>query len=357
MNYAPRYPAPNIVTQPPGRYYDDESSPPSSASAYRKHRTQYDNSSPVTSVEQSAGRRSRSRTRRRHRRTSEPHHHHSRSMSRDESPTRLPRGYKPASPDRYSHDGDRSREFSPVLLPTQYIPQGNSPPGGSSYPRTQPPTMAGSLYSTVPPQSATWPKHVHHSNRHRSSSHSHPDGYSSSRPPYTHRRSRSYDGALSRSPQNAYPPPQQGYGGHAPAPLNQPFQTQTAAYPASGYPASNMGSGVGAVQPPYSSPFNMQPPAHTTTIVPLNDGKDGWVVVPPQGQSISVASAQRAKAAGHKNRDRHSPSTGSFFSRFLNFGKSPKKSKFVVPQQPTMVQPVQYTNPRPHRSRKRRDSY
>jgi len=377
MNYAPTYPAPTIVTQPEG-YYD------ASTGAYRRHKTHHDNRhrrmstvptamvgspqffqhqqplsqndpSPIIPIEEPAGRRSRSRTPRRHRRSSEPHRH-DRSSSRDESPARLPRGYRPASPDRYFHDGTRSRGFSPALSPTQNIPMSNSSPGGYSNPRAQSSTMAGNLYSTTPPQNATLPKHSHHSNRHRSSSQSHSDQYSSSRPPYFHRRSRSYDNALSRSPRNAQPLPQQGYGGYSVSP-HQPLQTQNAAYPTSGYPAMDMGSGVGAVQPSYPSSNMMHPPAHTTAIVPLNDGKSGWVVVPPQGQSVSVASSQHARTSGHKHRDRHSPSIGSFFSRFLNFGKSPKQGKFVVPQQPTMAQPVQYMNPRPRRSRPRRDSY
>jgi hypothetical protein len=371
MNYAPSYPAPTIVTQPDGRYYDDESSSASSAGAYQRHKARHDrspqifqhqqslsrnNHSPTISVEQPAGRRSRSRTHR-HRRSSEPHRH-GRSSSRDESPARLPHGYRPASPDRHSHDGTRSRGFGPALSLTQNIPMDNSPPSRYSNPRSQPSTMAGNLYNTIPPQNATLPKHNHYSNRHRSSSHSHSDGYSTSRPTFFHRRSRSYDNALSRSPRNAHTLPQQGYGGYYPvSPQHQPFQTQTAAYPASGYPAMDTGSGVGAVQPSYSSPIMMHPPPHTTAIVPLNDGKDGWVVVPPEGKSVSVASAQHTRTSGHKNRDRHSPSTGSFFSRFLNFGKSPKRAKFVVPQQPTMAQPVQYMNPHHHRSRPRRDSY
>ena len=370
MNYAPSYPAPTIVTQPDGRYHDDEYSSASSAGAYQRHKAHHDrspqilqhqrplsqnNPSPTISVEQPTGHRSRSRTRR-HRRSSEPHRH-GRSSSRDESPARLPRGYRPASPDRHSHDGNRPRGFGPALSLTQNIPMDNSPPGGYSNPRAQPSTMAGNPYSTIPPQNATLSKHNHHSNRHRSSSHSHPDGYSSSRPPYFHRRSRSYDNAPSRSPQNAHPLSQQGYGGYYPVSPQQPFQTQTAAYPASGYPAMDMGSGVGAVQPSYTSPIMMQPPPHTTTIVPLNDGKDGWVVVPPEGQSVSVANSQPARTSWHKSRNRHSPSTGSFFSRFLNFGKSPKQDKFVVAQQQKMAQPIQYMNPRHHRSRPRRDSY
>ena len=299
MNYAPTYPAPTIMTQQAGTYYDDEASSSSSAGAHdRKHKIRYDNrhgpmstmpttmsrSPQILQQQQQLGHRSRSRNRR----SSEPHRHHydSRSRSSDRSPFRLPRGYRPSSPDRYSHNESRSRGFSHSLSPPQNIPMGNRSPGGYSDPRTQPSTGAGNLYNTIPP---FLPKHGHHSNRHRSSSHSRSNGYSSSRPQYFHRRSRSYDGAPLQSPRNAYPLPQQGYVGYSPVSPPQPFQTQGTAYSASGYPAMSMGYGVGAVQPSSASPVVMHPQAHQTTVMPLNNGKDGWVVVPAQGQSVSVA--------------------------------------------------------------------
>jgi hypothetical protein len=313
MKYPPTYPAPTIVTQQAGRYYADEGSSSFSAGAHdRRHKIHHENwhapmstmpttiqqqqqflqnnLSPILTSEQPGGRRSRSRTRRRHRRSSEPHRHHydSRSRSRDESPTRLPRGYRPTSPDRYSSDGSRSREFSHSFSPTQNIPMGSRPP---SDPRTQSSTLAGNLHSTIPSQYTILPKHSHHSNRHRSSSHSHPDGYSSSRPQYFHRRSRSYDDVPSGYPRKAHPLPQQSNGGYSPESTHQPYQTQTAAYPTSGHPATGMGYGVGAVQPSSASPIIMHPQAHQTTVVPLNDGKDGWVVVPAQGQNLSVVSS------------------------------------------------------------------
>ena len=152
---------------------------------------------------------------------------------------------------------------------------------------------------------------------------------------------------VSQPPRNAHPLPQQGYGHHSPMSTHQPHQIETAAYPTPGYPPAGMGYGVGTVQPSNTSPTVMHPPAHSTTIVPLNDGKDGWVVVPAPGQSVSVMDPNRTKA----------PSTGSFFSRFL--GKRSTKRKPVVPQQPTMMQPAQQVHPhrRIHRSRARRDSY
>jgi hypothetical protein len=205
-------------------------------------------------------------------------------------------------------------------------------------PRTQPLTLVGNAYSTVPAQYTSLPTHSHHSHRHRSFSHSHPDGYFSSRPQHFHRRSRSHDDLLSGSPREGHPLPQQSHGGYSPY---QPYQTQ-----------------IAASEHRFASPMVI-PQAYQTTVVPLNAGKDGWVVVPAQGQSVSVqhgSSAHHARASGHGHRDQYSPSTGSFFSRFLNFGRSPQKGKFVVSQQPTMAQPVQYII-RPHKSRRRRDSY
>ena len=369
MNYVPTYPAPTIATHQARRHRDDEWSSPSSAGSAdsfdRRYKTHYGNRhapmsnmpttmitspqilqqqqqlwrnipTPTLTAEQPTGRRSRSRTRRHHR-SYEPHRHHydSRSRSTDDSPARLPRGYRPTSPDRHSYDRSRSRGFSHSFSLPQNIPIGNGPPGGYSDPRTQPSTMAG----TIPLQYTTLPQHVH---RHQPSAPSRPIGYSSSRPQYFHRRSRSYDDMVSRPPRNAHPLPQQGYGHHSPMSTHQPHQIQAAAYP--GYPPAGMGYGV---HPSSISPTAMNPPAHSTTIMPLNDGKDGWVLVPAQGQSVSVMGSNRTRA----------PSTGSFFGRFL--GKSPKKPKYVVPQQPTMMQPVQHVHPHRdiHRSRRRRDSY
>ncbi|KIM39472.1 hypothetical protein M413DRAFT_191719 [Hebeloma cylindrosporum] len=317
------------------------------------------NPSPTMPLEQPASRRSRSRTRHGDRHSGERHrrHYHSRSRSRDDSPTRLPRGYRPASPDRHYHDKSRSRGLdhsaARSFSPTQNPPTGIGPQGGYSDPRTQP-TIARNLYTTLP-------EHSNSSNNHRPPFYSDPvNGYLSSRPQYVHRRSRSYDQhMLSRARRNDRLT-QQGNGGYSPVPTHQPYQSQVAAYPSSGYPATNVGYGVGAAQPSPASPNVRYPQAQPTTIVPLNDGRDGWLIVPAPGQTASVhpgSRVHRGKGHGHTHRDRHPPSTGSFFSRFLNFGKNPYKGDYVVPQRSKMEQPVQYTNPRPHKSRNRRDSY
>ncbi|PPQ79089.1 hypothetical protein CVT26_004049 [Gymnopilus dilepis] len=298
-----------------------------------------------------------------YRSASPPRSRSHRSRSIPPSPSSSPRAY------RSTRDSDRETDRdSPIPLPPDYIPTSGAQAGDRS--------RGIDTYDDYAPRSSHGHHHHHRhhgsgSSRHRSASQSYAPSPvypsypatpsypppSSSRPAYSRRRSRSVDDrdmyhsrARERSGGRDY--------GH-------------------GYYSSRADPYQGGAAPAVVPQSGNQP-----VMVPIDNGRGGWVVVPPKGAGLRVMDPSQTygdtrTSSRHHSSGTHthssSPRTRSnsthspgFFSWLFGSGKhsasadAPTSSRAVPVQ--AQPQPVQYHYVNPPRSkgrshRRRRDSF
>ncbi|KAF8194588.1 hypothetical protein BJ912DRAFT_958769 [Pholiota molesta] len=176
---------------------------------------------------------------------------------------------------------------------------------------------------------------------------------------------RPYRSQAMPSQSSAYPSLQQQPLTQMPVPNTMggyhPYQSSTGAPPTAGQLQMPMGNYPG--QHPTRAPPTtaaMQPHINSTVLVPVSDGRGGWIYT-YQGQNMQATNSaigQPTTAANVMSRGRQS--TPGFFSRVFGLGG---RSRSAAPQGVYPVHastrhqhaaiPVQYTNPRPRHLHRR----